>query len=227
MSNNNTKSENIVEKRNDKRSREWIFILYPESAPNDWKNQLRELHINYVISPLHDKDKNEDGTLKKPHFHILLSFNNQKSFSQIKEITDLLNQPIPQICHNKTGQIRYFIHIDNPERYQYSKNEIETYGQIDLDLYFKLSVDDELKIVDDIMDYCEINGINEFYQLIDYVRKNNRDWFKYLNKNSWLIREYLKSKHFHKKELMQNPGMEQMTNKEIENLVNDKRVLKK
>ena len=163
MSNNNTKSENIVEKRNDKRSREWIFILYPESAPNDWKNQLRELHINYVISPLHDKDKNEDGTLKKPHFHILLSFNNQKSFSQIKEITDLQNQPIPQICHNKTGQIRYFIHIDNPEKYQYSKNEIETYGQIDLDLYFKLSVDDELKIVDDIMDYCEINGINEFY----------------------------------------------------------------
>lgn len=194
MSNNNTKTQK------EKRSREWVFILYPESAPENWKKILKELKIVYVISPLHNKDVNEEGELKKEHYHILLSFNSVKSFSQIQDITDRLNQPKPQICHNKTAQIRYFIHLDDPDKYQYDRKDIETYGQIDLDTYFKFTVDEELQIVDDILDYCDINNIEEFFQLVDFVRKNNRDWFRYINKNSWLIKEYLKSKHFHKKE---------------------------
>lgn len=196
MSNNSIKTGTGEEKR----SREWVFILYPESAPKDWENQLKDLHITFVISPIHDKDKNPDGTLKKEHYHILLSFNSVKSYSQIKEITDKLNQPIPQICHNKSAQIRYFIHLDDPEKYQYSRSDIKTYGRIDLDTYFKFSVDDELRIVDEILDYCAVARITEFFELVDYVRKNNRDWFRYINKNSWLIKEYLKSKHFHEKE---------------------------
>ena len=194
MSNNNTESLEA------KRGREWVFILYPESAPKDWETQLKELHITFVISPLHDKDINPDGTLKKPHYHVLLSYNSVKSFNQVKQITNLLNQPLPQICHNKTSQIRYFIHIDDQDKYQYSRSDIKTYGQIDLDTYFKHSFDEEIDMVDAILDYCEINNIDEFFELVNYCRKNNRDWWRYLNKNCWLIKETLKSKHFHKKE---------------------------
>lgn len=182
-----------------KRGREWCFVLYPESAPDDWLNRIRDLKINTVISPLHDKDKAEGGNsdeLKKAHYHILLSFGGLKSYEQVKEITDSLNQPIPQYVSNKTGMIRYFIHIDNPDKYQYKKEDIVTIGNVDLDLYFKLSTDDELDIVDDILDYCEETKCDEFYKLVDYSRKNCREWFKYLNKNAWLVKEYLKSKHF-------------------------------
>lgn len=184
----------------EKRSREWIFILYPESAPHDWEEILKSQHITHVISPIHDKDVNPDGTVKKPHHHILMSFNSKKSFSQIKSITDSLNQPIPQICHNKVAQIRYFIHLDDPEKYQYSQQDIKTYGQVDLESAFKFTFDDELNIADAILDYCELNNIDEFFELVDYCRKNNKDWWKYLNKNCFLIKETLKSKHFHKKE---------------------------
>lgn len=55
-------------------------------------------------------------------------------------------------------------------------------------------------IVDDILDYCENNKISEFYQIVDYARKNNHDWFEYINKNSPLIKEYLESKYSSKKE---------------------------
>lgn len=182
-----------------KRGREWSFVLYPESAPSDWLNRIRDLKVNVVISPLHDKDKAEGGNseeLKKAHYHILLSFGGLKSYEQVKEITDSLGQPIPQYVSNKTGMIRYFIHIDNPDKYQYKKEDIVTIGNVDLDLYFKLSTDAELDIVDDILDYCEETNCNEFYEIVDYSRKNCREWFKYLNKNAWLVKEYLKSKHF-------------------------------
>jgi len=215
--------KNIISqsKEVEKRSREWVFILYPESAPADWKAKLKELHTVFVISPIHDKDVDETGKLKKPHHHILLSFNSVKSFSQVKAITDELNQPIPQICHNKTAQIRYFIHLDDKDKFQYKREDIETYGQIDLNTFFKFSTDEELSIVDEILDFCEVSGIVEFFELVDYVRKNNRDWFRYINKSAWLIREYLKSKHFHQKEKSQKSlpknDIDKMIN-EIENL---------
>ena len=189
-----------TEKKENKRSREWVFILYPESAAEDWKDQLIDLKIAFVISPIHDRDVNADGEPKKAHYHILLSFSSVKSFTQVKAITDLLNQPIPQICNSKKGQVRYFIHLDNPEKYQYAREDIEVYGGLDIEDYFKLSVNDELNLVDDILDYCEVNDITEFYQLVDYVRKNNRDWFRYINKNTYLIMSYLKNNHLHKKE---------------------------
>ena len=52
------------------KGRDWTFIVYPESAPLDWRNILDETHIKWIESPLHDKDFNADGTLKKPHWHI-------------------------------------------------------------------------------------------------------------------------------------------------------------
>lgn len=197
MSNTNIEIEKKIETQ---RSREWIFILYPESAPDNWQERLRALQINFVISPIHDKDVDDNGNLKKAHYHILLSFASKKSYKQIEDITSGLNQPFPMICHDKSAQIRYFVHKDDPEKYQYDIKDIQTYGRVDLDTYFKFTTEDELSIVDAMLDYCEENGITEYFQLIDYVRKNNRDWFRYLNKNSFVVKEYLKSKHFHLKE---------------------------
>lgn len=189
-------SNNITEKR----SREWTFILYPESAPEDWETQLRDEHINCVISPLHKNDKNPDGELKKAHYHILLSFNSVKGFNQVKQITDKYNQPIPQIVSDKSAMVRYFIHLDHPEKYQYSKEDIKTIGQVDLDLYFKKSKSEKTNICKEIISFCKLNHIEEFHELVDYCIENNSEWFEYLTTQAWLIREYLFSFHCHKKE---------------------------
>lgn len=175
------------------------MILYPESAPEDWEKMLRNLHITLVISPLHDKDVDEMKNPKKAHYHILLDFGAKKSFNQVKVITDSLNCPIPLICNSKKGQIRYFIHLDDPDKHQYPRSEIKAYGDIDLDEYFTLSTDDELGIVDQILDFCTEHDIVEYFQLIDYARKSNKEWFRYMNKNTYLVREYLKSKNFYQR----------------------------
>ena len=56
------------------KGRDWTFIVYPESAPDNWRELLDDTHLRWIESPLHDKDVNEDGEIKKPHWHILLSF---------------------------------------------------------------------------------------------------------------------------------------------------------
>ena len=74
--------------KKDDRARTWTFIVYPESAPQNWRELLDECHVSWVESPLHDKDVNPDGTVKKPHWHIILLFDGNKSYEQVKEISD-------------------------------------------------------------------------------------------------------------------------------------------
>ena len=100
----------------DGRYRHWTIVVYPDSAPADWRDRLNGLQ--WVESPLHDKDVNPDRTSKKPHWHILIFFEGKKSYEQIKKIADLINGASPQYVQNLTGMLRYFAHLDNPEKAQ-------------------------------------------------------------------------------------------------------------
>ena len=100
------------------RTRNWTFVLYEDSAPENWRDILDEMFIEWIESPWHDKDINADGEPKKKHKHILLMFGGVKSYEQVKEITDKLGQPIPQRCHNAKAMVRYMAHLDNPEKAQ-------------------------------------------------------------------------------------------------------------
>ena len=49
-------SEKGVQK--DRRARSWSWIVYPESAPDNWRQLLDETGEKWIESPLHDKDIN-------------------------------------------------------------------------------------------------------------------------------------------------------------------------
>ena len=40
------------------RTRTWTFVLYEDSAPENWRQIIDELHVEWVESPWHDKDIN-------------------------------------------------------------------------------------------------------------------------------------------------------------------------
>ncbi|WP_217492410.1 Rep family protein, partial [Lysinibacillus xylanilyticus] len=86
----------MTAQKKDERTKTWTFVIYPESAPENWREIIGEEHTPWVESPLHDKDVNADGEVKKPHWHVLMMYNSKKSFNQIKRLTDELNAPIPQ-----------------------------------------------------------------------------------------------------------------------------------
>lgn len=120
---------------NNSRSRTFALELYPED------NSHCEI-LDYIISYfeyayiLHDKDKHlEDvideetkeikyktGELKKPHWHVIISFKNPRSVKSIKNELMLAHV---ETC-NFYAYSRYLIHKDTPKKYQYSKDEIKT-----------------------------------------------------------------------------------------------------
>lgn len=56
------------------KKRYWAFVLYPESAPENWKEILQQTGLSCCVSPLHDKDINPTGEPKKAHYHIILCY---------------------------------------------------------------------------------------------------------------------------------------------------------
>ena len=48
------------------KKRNWAFIVYPDSAPADWQEILRQTGLQCVVSPLHDSDLDPTGEPKTP-----------------------------------------------------------------------------------------------------------------------------------------------------------------
>ena len=53
------------------KGRNWAFVMYPESMPDNWYDLLQATGLPFAISPLHDKDLNPDGSQKKAHYHVM------------------------------------------------------------------------------------------------------------------------------------------------------------
>ena len=49
------------------KSRFFDFLVYDESAPDDWVGILRRSHCAFAISPIHQPD----DECKKPHYHVV------------------------------------------------------------------------------------------------------------------------------------------------------------
>lgn len=179
----------------DQRTRNWTFVLYEDSAPENWRDILDEEHIEWIESPWHDKDVNADGEPKKKHKHILLMFGGVKSYEQVKEITDKLGQPIPQRTHNAKAMVRYMAHMDNPEKAQYSPSDIIPHGGVDLAELLRPSCSERYSLIREMIDYIRSSGITEFQDLVDYASAERfDDWFPLLcDSSSYFIGQYIKS----------------------------------
>lgn len=158
---------NVVKKRN------WCFVLYPESAPVDWKDQLILSGLPIAISPLHDKDINADGTPKKPHYHIIMCYSGPTAFSVTSRFTQSLNQPIPQALESVKGYYRYLTHEDNPEKAQYSKSDILDLNGFNYRDFVELTRSEVNKIKSDLVDIVIDNDLVEYSSLIEFLKFND------------------------------------------------------
>lgn len=168
----------MAEKKTDTRARGWTMIVYPDSAPQDWESILQEEHIEWFCSPLHEFDTNPDGEIKKAHWHIVMYFEGKKSFTQVKEIADKVNAPIPQKLASIRGAVRYLIHLDNPEKYQYNKSDIRCFGGASINDYLSLSTSDQQALLKEITHYIKDEHIIEFADFMAWCADNREDWFE-------------------------------------------------
>lgn len=177
------------------RTRNWTFLVYPESAPVNWRDILDEEHVQWIESPLHDKDTNADGEIKKEHYHILIMFESVKTYEQVLEITERMNATIPQKCNGTKGLVRYMAHLDNPEKFQYPKSEIIGHGGADVMELLKPTTSDRYGLIKEMIEYVKENEVDEIQDLIDYsIQERPDDWFPLLCDNSaYVVSLYIKS----------------------------------
>lgn len=170
------------------RSRTFRFLIYPEwEHYKDVFIRLKSLNFTYLaIGPVHDMDLKEDGTLDKPHHHAVIRFQNAHWAYSFAKSCLLTAAILP--CDSLRGAVRYFIHADHPEKYQYDKADIfstnpgltESFFN---DIHSLEDSADELVFIQeikylikchqfdselDIAEYCIQNGYGTFFRRYKY-----------------------------------------------------------
>ena len=178
-----------------KRARNWCAVVYPDSAPKDWQNKLDALNLKWACSPLHDKDVDDDGVIKKAHWHIVICYSGNKSFEQVKDDISFLNCPIPQVCRDVRSSVRYFVHKDHPHKHQYSSDDVKAFGGFDISTCFAFSGSEKKVIVSEILSFVRENDITEYFDLVNYcMDEHYDDWFPIVTEGyTMLITNYIKS----------------------------------
>ena len=181
------------------RTRNFATVVYPESAPEDWKERLNELHVAALISPLHDKDTNPSGESKKPHYHVLVMFESPKDYeNQIKPIFNQIGGVGREVINSLRGYARYLCHLDNPEKAQYDPTEVIAMGGANYHAITNLPTDNR-KMLADIMAFIQENEIYSFAEFIDVSRVHHPEWFTLIvNSNGWIVKEFIKSLEWEK-----------------------------
>lgn len=176
------------------KGRYWACVCYPESLPLNWLEMLQETGLAIAISPLHDSDKNPDMTSKKPHYHLLLCYDGPTTYNNVKNLCDSINATIPIKIESPRGMYRYHIHLDNPEKCQYSDKDRILMNGIDPASFNGLTQTEIFKIKVEIVALIRQNKIYEYSNLIDYLKALNlNDFLSVAMNNTTFITAYLNS----------------------------------
>lgn len=178
------------------KKRNWAFVAYPESLPTNWKEQLQLTGLQVAISPLHDKDKDPTGEPKKPHYHVILCYAGPTSYNVVKALTDSLNCPIPQPLEQVRGYYRYFTHMDNPEKYQYSPDTIETINGFSIVDFVELTKSEVLTAKRKLQSLIRERNILEYSDFMDYLQdsENMEQEYDVASNNTYFFEKYISSR---------------------------------
>lgn len=186
------------------KKRNWAFVVYPESAPENWIEILIKTGLPFVVSPLHNLDVNPTGEIKKPHWHVIVAYAGPTAFNVVKRVTDSLNSPIPQPLESVKGYYRYLTHKDNPEKAQYDEKEIKAYNGFDISDFCELTGSEIQKIKNDVVELIVENCIIEYSELINILlalskagEANAFEKLKVASENTVFFDTYIRSKRNH------------------------------
>lgn len=187
-----TKKDEKVKKDGTGRTRNFAFVVYPESAPGNWLEILADSHCPAFVSPLHNRDINPDGSHKKDHYHVMLIFDSVKTVAQAQDIRDSIGGVGWEKVGSQRGYIRYLCHLDNPEKAQYKKEDVKAFGGLDYFSMVTLPTDIDA-MLDDMTRFIEVNQVYSFRQFASYCRDYKPDWSYVLkHAGSYYIKEYIK-----------------------------------
>ena len=195
----------------DKKARGWGFIYYPET-PDDASifDLIESTHMPCLLSPLHDSDvwnstdeaKNPEhkaGTLKKPHYHGMWLFDGPARSSQAASLCEVFGDHCPphyEAISSIPSMTRYFVHLDNPDKYQYSIDDIQAFNGATICLIKPLTPEEKSAVVKDSLAWCRDNHCTEYSDLVNYCLDKRPDWFEVVSGRTIFYSHYLSSNRY-------------------------------
>lgn len=197
----------IGERKMQERTRNYATVVYPESAPDNWKGILEDHCVPAFISPLHNKDIDLEGNLKKEHFHVMILFEACKTKEQAKEIFDSIGGVGVEIVKNTKAYSRYLCHLDNKDKAQYDIKDVISLSGADYNTMITLARD-KYTAIGEMIEFCIANDVFSYAMLLLYAKKNRHDWFKVLCDSGTLtIVQFLKSRSWEVEKLGGKKGL--------------------
>lgn len=187
------------------RTRNWSCIIYPDSLPDDYFDRILSTGLPVCLSPLHEDDTWLDdvydhpsdgsepsiiyhkGELKKSHYHVIILYSGVKSIYQVAHDFSFFNislalfDPVKSVA----GSVRYFTHVDYPDKAQYGIDEFIPFNGFDPLKYYNPDAVSEVSGLVGLLDFIDQNQITEYRELLILLRSNMSD-------NNPLIEEYFK-----------------------------------
>lgn len=178
------------------KSRGWLTEVYPESEISGWIDNLSYMGMQAVVSPLHDKDVTAVGEPKKPHYHVLLLWDGPTTYNNAKNVVEMIGGVGCLKCISMRGSVRYFCHLDNPEKARYNIDDLTQIGGIDITKIIMSESDEDL-MLNDMFEFISENGIYNYKGFVDYCRYEREDWFRLIiHKHRENIWRYLRSNEY-------------------------------
>lgn len=108
----------------DKKFRSFAGTLYPDSESYDCEHLLSVIRSKFIdwAYILHDRDTDENGVLKKPHFH-WVGRATPRCLSVVASFLGLPENNI-EVVKNFDNVVCYLIHLNDIDKYQYSPDDV-------------------------------------------------------------------------------------------------------
>jgi hypothetical protein len=108
--------------KNNYRSRKHMILLYPENPAH--VDILTMIKLSYThLGILHDRDSNDDGKIKKAHWHVLIETKNATYASALIKEFGLEPNLIQQV-RNQDSALCYLIHYMEENKFQYMIDDL-------------------------------------------------------------------------------------------------------
>lgn len=109
----------------EKQSRIFLGVLYPDSESYEFEKVLSRLEDTFLDLAYitHDADTDENGLLKKAHVHWCGKRSSPAPLSTVANALGIAENNI-EFCRNWKYSLRYLIHADNPDKFQYSPDKV-------------------------------------------------------------------------------------------------------
>lgn len=176
-----------------KKSRAWAFIMYPESAPENWRQILKEFYLPVVISPLHDQDVGENGVLKKSHYHVMVIFGNNTTSSTVETMAQAVRASLPIAISSAWCYFKYMDHSEVDDKVLYDHSDfVFLNGLSEYDLKV-LTRDEERQLTFYIFAFIKEHKVMSFFQLMEVLASIDPDACFFASKKVLLFDKYIDS----------------------------------